>query len=97
MGHNVGEAAARSVRKSEKTKLAERTPEQILKDIRNNLAAKLAVTPGDTQFLLDSYDSLKHQWDVLQEDLHSTFIQSTEGPDPIQTDAEGVQSAKTGE
>jgi hypothetical protein len=58
MGHTVGEQAGRSVKKSEKTRLLERTPEQIIKDIRANLAAKLAVTPGDTLFLLTKYDEL---------------------------------------
>jgi hypothetical protein len=56
MGHNVGEAAARSVRKSEKARQEERTQEQIIRDIRNNLSAKLAVTPSDTAFLLAKYD-----------------------------------------
>ena len=57
MGHNVGDAAARSVKKSEKSKLLERTPEEIIKDIRINLAAKLAVTPDDVRFLLAKYDA----------------------------------------
>lgn len=56
MGHTVGEQAGRSVKKSEKTRLLERTPEQIIKDIRNNLSAKLAVTPDDVKFLLGKYD-----------------------------------------
>ena len=56
MGHNVGDAAARSVKKSEKSKLLERTPEQIIKDIRINLNAKLAVTPDDVRFLLKRFD-----------------------------------------
>lgn len=56
MGHNVGDAAARSVKKSEKTRLLERSPEQVIKDIRMNLAAKLAVTPDDVRFLLRRFD-----------------------------------------
>jgi hypothetical protein len=56
MGHTVGEQAGRSVKKSEKTKLAERTPQEIIKSIRNLLDAKLAVTPDDTRFLLTKYD-----------------------------------------
>ena len=31
MGHNVGDAAARSVKKSEKNRLLERTTDQIIK------------------------------------------------------------------
>jgi hypothetical protein len=57
MGHSVGDAAARSVRKSEKVKPEDRTPEQILKGIRSNLAARLAVTPDDQRFLLLQYDT----------------------------------------
>ena len=56
MGHAVSEAAARSVRKSQAVKAAERIPEQILKDIRSNLAAKLAVTPADQAWLLERFD-----------------------------------------
>ena len=58
MAHSVAEQAARSVKKSEKMKLLERTPEQIIKDIRMNLNAKLAVTPDDVRFLLAKYDEL---------------------------------------
>ena len=56
MGHSVSDAAARSVKKSEKVRLLERTPEQVIKDIRANLAAKLAVTPDDVRFLLKRFD-----------------------------------------
>ena len=56
MAHSVAEQAARSVKKSEKMKLLERTPEQIIKDIRMNLNAKLAVTPDDVRFLLKRFD-----------------------------------------
>lgn len=58
MGHAVSEAAARSVRKSQAVKKEERSEEQILKDIRSSLAAKLAVTPDDVRFLLGLYDKL---------------------------------------
>ena len=58
MAHSVGEQAARAVKNSERKKILEtRTPEQILKGIRGNLAAHLAVTPNDTAFLLDLYDA----------------------------------------
>jgi hypothetical protein len=59
MGHSVSDAAARSVRKSEAVKLAERTHEQIIADIRTSLASKLAVTPNDTRYLLQHYDDVK--------------------------------------
>lgn len=57
MGHNVGKAADNAVQKSAVKKAVERTPEQILKDIRNHLDAKLAVTPDDVRFLLAQYDA----------------------------------------
>lgn len=56
MGHTVGEQAGRSVKKSEKMKQAERTTEQIIKEIRHHLADKTAVVPLDTAFLLLRYD-----------------------------------------
>ena len=56
MGHSVSDAAARSVKKGEKVKTADRTPEQIIADIRKNLGANLAVTPDDQRFLLAKYD-----------------------------------------
>ena len=59
MGRSVSEAEAQAVRKSEKTKAVDRTPEQIFTDIRRNLGAKLAVTPMDTAFLLAQYDQVK--------------------------------------
>lgn len=58
MAHSVSEAAARAVKNSERKKVEEtRTPEQIIKGIRGNLAAHLAVTPGDTAFLLAQFDA----------------------------------------
>ena len=65
MGRSVGEAAAEAVRKSEKSKATDRTPEQILVDIRRNLAARLAVMPLDTAFLLAQYDALQARIDEL--------------------------------
>ncbi len=59
MAHSVGEQAARAVKNSERKKIEEmRTPEEIIKGIRGNLAAHLAVTPNDTAFLLAQYDAL---------------------------------------
>ena len=63
MGRSVSEAAAQAVRKSEKSKTVERTPEQVLADIRRNLAARLAVTPLDTAFLLAKYDTVQGLFD----------------------------------
>ena len=56
MGHSVSKAADNAVKKGEKTKTADRTPEQIIADIRRNLASNLAVTPDDQRFLLVQYD-----------------------------------------
>lgn len=57
MGHNVGTAAANAVKRSERVKSSERANEQILKDIRGNIAAKLFVTPTDQKWLLEQYDA----------------------------------------
>ena len=59
MGHNVGKQAEAAVKKGERKAAVEtRTPAEIIKGIRGNLAAHLAVTPSDTKFLLDSYDAI---------------------------------------
>ena len=87
MGHAVSEAAARSVRKSQAAKAVERSGEQILKDIRSSLAAKLAVTPVDTAWLLgqydeaaqasDAYNALKAQFDALTTE-YDTLLRKNE-------------------
>lgn len=56
MGHNVGAKAESAVEKSKKVKASERTPEQIIADIRRNFAAGLAVPPDDQKFLLGEYE-----------------------------------------
>ena len=58
MGRSVSEAAARAVKNSERKIEETRTPEQVIKAIRGNLAARLAVTPSQTAFLLASYDEV---------------------------------------
>ena len=58
MGHSVGDAAKRSTAKGDAVKKSERTSEQIMKDLRHNLASNLAVTPDDRRFLLAQYDVL---------------------------------------
>ena len=58
MAHSVSEAAARAVKNSQKKTVETRTPEQVISDIRKNLAAKLFVTPDDQRFLLDQYDDV---------------------------------------
>ena len=67
MAHSVSEAAARAVKNSQKVKAEERTPEQILKGIRGNIAAHLAVTFSDTAWLLETYDR-----------THALLVQGTE-------------------
>ena len=57
MGHNVGKAAEQAVNKGNAKKQTERLPAEILKGIRSNLAANLAVTPADQRFLLSVYDA----------------------------------------
>ena len=57
MGRSVSDAAAQAVAKSNKKESVERTPEEILKGIRLNLASKAAVTPDDTRWLLTQFDT----------------------------------------
>ena len=49
--------ADKAVAKSQKKVATERTPEEVLKGIRGNFAAGLAVTPDDQKFLLGLYDA----------------------------------------
>lgn len=59
MGHSVGKAAENAVNRSAPKKAKEeRSVEEVIKDIRNNLAAKLAVTPEDVRALLAEYDKV---------------------------------------
>ena len=61
MGHTVGDQANRAVKKGERKQVLEtRSPDEIIKAIRGNLAAHLAVTPNDVQFLLAQYDAAVH-------------------------------------
>lgn len=63
MGHNP---ATRDGKKGDRKPIAEtRTPDEILKAIRGNLAAHLAVTPNDVSFLLAQYDSAQNAVAVL--------------------------------
>lgn len=58
MGHNVGKQAAEAVaRSNRKAVLETRSADEIIKGIRGNLKAHLAVTPGDTAFLLAQFDA----------------------------------------
>ena len=55
MGHNVGKAAENAVRKSEKTSRQDRSTEEIINDIRKNIAGRLAITFDDTVVLFNEY------------------------------------------
>jgi hypothetical protein len=57
MGHTVGDKAAQSVKKSEKVKKSERTPEQILKDTRNDAASGCSVPSATVLWLLGLYEA----------------------------------------
>ena len=68
MGHSVGDAAARSVKKSEKqAEKANRTPEQRVSDIRKLAEAGLAVHTADVMFLLSEYDKKEDAFKVAAE------------------------------
>ena len=82
MGHNVGDAAARSVEKSKKVEAkAARTPEQRIKDIRMNAEGILSVPNVEVVFLLDQYDLLVPELRKTQE-LLSAAKHSHRGTGP---------------
>ena len=53
----TADAARKAVEKSQKKDALYRTPEEVLKGIRSNIAARLAVPPQDQRFLLNAYDA----------------------------------------
>lgn len=57
MGHSVSKAADNAVKKSTKPAAGERTPEQVLSDIRKNISAGLAITPDDQRFLFKALET----------------------------------------
>lgn len=65
-------AANRAVERSQVKSKTERTPEQVIADIRRNLGANLAVTPDDQRFLLAVYDGAV----ILLNDSHAEVVQS---------------------
>ena len=57
MGRNPSDARTGGKPFAAKKVVETRTPDQIIKGIRGNLAAHLAVTPSDTAFLLAQFDA----------------------------------------
>ena len=56
---------AHTAEKSKKETQEERTVEQIIKDIRKNVAGHLAITFDDTVVLLNEYDKLQDSDDGI--------------------------------
>ena len=56
MGRSVSEAADKAVQKSVKKEKVEKTPGEIIRDIRGLLDAKMAVPPDSVRVLLAEYD-----------------------------------------
>ena len=57
MGRSVSDAAAQAVEKSNKKESAERSPTQIIADVRNHAQSGLAVPSADILFILSVLDS----------------------------------------
>jgi len=57
----TADAARKAVEKSQSKGKVERTPEEVIEQIRRNFAANLAVTPDDQKFLLTQYDAAAAQ------------------------------------
>ena len=92
MGRSVGDMAANAVARGSKKKPEDRTPEQILKDIRTNLAAKLAVTPDDQRFLLGRYDALEESNNSLILAMAAAKAAQDETNKKLQEDIERIES-----
>jgi len=78
MGHSVSDAASRSVKKSETNRLAERTPEQIMVDVRNNAASGLFVVPSDVRFLIAELDAASAKLTAANATIQSLTEQNEE-------------------
>jgi hypothetical protein len=78
MAHSVGEQAERAVRKSQKSKSEDRTPEQILKDIRNSIPGKLHILTADIAVLLGLYDNAADEVKRLTEKNDSLMASNLE-------------------
>jgi chromosome segregation ATPase len=59
MGRSVSAAAAQAVAKSNRKSEVERTPDDIIADIRKNASAGLSVTSADILLLLRRFDSFR--------------------------------------
>ena len=57
MAHSVSEAAARAVKNSERKVVETRTPEEIIKTMRNNLTNPMAILKSDIAVLMVAYDN----------------------------------------
>ena len=73
MGHQVGEAAARAVKNSNKSGAVVLTQKERIKNIRGLLAAKLAVPPDEQRFLLEQYDLYVQKRDWLASAVQSSI------------------------
>lgn len=70
MGHNPG------TQKATKAVVEKRTPEEIMKVIRGNIATNLFVTPTDQRFLLVQYDSIVRNRTELLESTDKNLQQT---------------------
>lgn len=79
MGHQNSDAAARSVEKSKKVEAkASRTPEQRIKDIRNNAQGILSVPNAEVVFLLERYDLILSELAKTQISLSAANLRIAE-------------------
>ena len=69
MGHRLDDQAAKAVKNSSKTQATKETPEELIKKLRGNLNAGLAVPSHQIAALLAGYDASMNHVDDLEEEI----------------------------
>lgn len=80
MGHTVGDAADRAVKRSEKKTAAEQTPAELINELRKNLKANLYIPSHQIAALLAAYD-LDHALMVQNTKLLQLAMESDKARD----------------
>jgi hypothetical protein len=69
VGHNVGKAAENAVKRSERVKLEDLTPDQIINNIRNSIPGNLHIVTSHIAILLEQFDSRHQQILALENEV----------------------------
>lgn len=90
MGHNVGAAADRAVKNSERVKPAEMTREQWIAELRKNLKAGLFIPSHQTAALLDAHDELAEKLAAMQDDRDRLQKELNDAGDELEASRDNV-------